>query len=274
MLDDKVIITCALLGGETNRSQTPYVPITPQEITDEAVAAYEAGAAVVHIHVRDDAGKNSMDFARFKYVVENVRKRCNIVINLTSACFATSIAERIRPFAELTPELASLDAGTMNWAYKTVFDNTPEFLNAASQKMLETGVKPEIEVFDAGMIDNANYLIKQGFIKQPPYFQFVLGAAGGAPATVKSLVYLVESLPPGAKWSAFGIGRNSLNILYAALALGGNIRVGMEDGIYLKKGVLAKSNAQFVERAVRIVKEFNKEPATPDEAREILGLRK
>jgi uncharacterized protein (DUF849 family) len=274
MLEDKVIITCALLGGETKRSQTPYVPITPQEIADQAVEAHAAGAAVVHVHVRDDDENNSMDFARFKYVVEDVRKRCNVVINLTSACFATSIPDRMRPFAELKPELASLDCGTMNWAYRAVFDNTPEFLNAASQKMLAVGVKPEIEVFDSGMIDNAMYLVRQGYIEQPPYFQFVLGAAGGASATVKSLLYLVESIPPEAKWSAFGIGKNSLAVMYAALALGGNIRVGLEDGVYMKKGVLAKSNAELVARAVRVVKEFNKEPATPDEARQILGLRK
>ena len=274
MANDKVIITCALLGGVTSREQTPYVPITPPEIVEQAVDAYKAGAAVVHIHVRDDNAKNCMDFDKFKYVVESVRARCDVVINLTSACFATSIPDRIRPFAELKPELASLDAGTMNWGYEGVFDNTPEFLNAAAKKMIEVGVKPEIEVFDTGMIDNANHLIKQGLIQQPPYFQFVLGAAGGAPATVRALQFLVDNLPAGAHWSAFGIGYRSLEIMYATLALGGNIRVGLEDGIYMKKGVLAKSNAEFVARAVRIVKEFNKEPATPNEAREILGLKR
>ena len=274
MISEKTIISCALVGGATKREQTPYLPITPQEIADQAVDAWKAGAAVVHIHVREDDGTPSMNFDRFKFIVDNVRSRCDVVINLTSANFGSSIAERIRPFAELKPELASLDCGTMNWAYAAIFENSPEFLTAAAKKMLEVDVKPEIEIFDSGMIDNTNFLIKQGLIKQPAYYQFVLGAAGGARATVKSLVHLVDSIPPGSHWSAFGIGKSNLDILYAALALGGNIRVGLEDNIYMSKGILAKSNAEFVEKAARIVREFNKQPATPDEAREILGLRK
>lgn len=274
MSNDKIIISCAIVGGGTKREQTPYLPITPQEIADQAVDAWKAGASVVHIHVREDDGTPSMNFDRFKYIFDNIRSRCDVVINLTSANLGSSIAERIRPFAELKPELASLDCGTLNWGHTTIFENSPEFLTAAAKKMLAVNVKPEIEIFDAGMLDNAVYLIKQGLIQEPAYFQFVLGAAGGAPATVKSLLYLVESLPAGSNWSAFGIGKSNLDILYAALALGGNIRVGLEDNIYMSKGVLAKSNAEFVERAVRIVKEFNKQPATPDETRELLGLKK
>ena len=275
MLNDKVIISCALVGGITKKSHTPYVPITPDEIADQAVEAYEAGAAVVHIHVREDDETPSMNFERFKYIVEKIRNKCNVVINLTSANFNTSIEDRVRPFYELKPEIASLDAGTMNWGYKDIFENSPEFLNIATKKMLEVGVKPEIEIFDTGMIDNTKYLIKKGLIKEPPYFQFVLGAPGGMPATAKALLFLVESIPKNSKWSAFGIGgQKHLDIMYAALALGGNIRVGLEDNVYMKKGVLAKSNAEMVERAVRIVKEFNKIPATPDDTREILNLKK
>ncbi len=274
MGNDKIIISCALVGGGTTRQQTPYVPYTPQEIADQAVDAYKAGAAVVHLHMRDDNGVPTMDMDRFRCTVNSIRERCDVLINLTSANFGSSIEERIRPFSELRPELASLDAGTMNWGHSSIFENSPEFLETAARKMMEVDVKPEIEIFDPGMLDNTNYLMKQGLIKEPPYFQFVLGAAGGMPATVKALLYLVESIPRDANWSAFGIGKSSLDIMYAALALGGNIRVGLEDGIYMKKGVLAKSNAEMVERAVRIIKEFNKEPATPDEARAILGLRK
>lgn len=275
MLEDKVIICCALVGGVTSRQQTPYVPITPEEIADQAVDAWRAGAAVVHVHVREDDGSQTMNFEKFEKVVKSIRSRCDVVINLTSACFGATIEERIRPFYELKPELASLDAGTMNWAYREIFENSPEFLETAAKKMLEAGVKPEIEIFDTGMINNATHLAKKGLIEEPLYFQFVLGAAGGMPASVKNLLFLVESIPPGSIWSAFGIGlRNHLEIMYATLALGGHIRVGLEDNIYMKKGVLARSNAEMVERAVKIVRLFNKEPATPDEAREILHLKK
>ncbi|MBV1759100.1 MAG: 3-keto-5-aminohexanoate cleavage protein [Dethiosulfatibacter sp.] len=274
MLENKVIISCAIVGGVTKREHTPYVPILPDEIVQQAVDAYRAGAAVVHLHVREDDETNTMNFDRFKYITESIRKQCDVVINLTSACFNTSIADRVRPFYELKPELASLDAGTMNWAYSVVFENSPEFLNVASQKMIEVGVKPEIEIFDTGMIDNAKHLMKKGLIEDPPYFQFVLGAPGGMPATAKALLFLLESIPANSNWSAFGIGgQGHLDVMFAALALGGNIRVGLEDNVYMSKGVLAKSNAEMVERAVRIVKEFNKLPATPDEAREILKLK-
>jgi len=179
---------------------------------------------------------------------------------------------RMKPFILLKPEMASYDCGSMNWQNTTVFENSPKFLEKLGLKMQEAGVKPEIEIFDVGMIYNALYYLKKGVLKAPLHFQFVLGAAGGMPATVENLVYLKNLIPEGSTWSALGIGKGHLPILYAALALGGHVRVGMEDNILYSKGVLAKSNVEFVERTKRTVHEFGKEVATPDEARRILGV--
>ena len=174
---------------------------------------------------------------------------------------------------ELKPELASYDAGTMNWGHSTLFVNHPAFLEKLGRTMIENGIRPEIEVFDAGMFYNAAYYMKQGVINSPGYYQFVLGAPGGTAATVENLVYLKSLLPADAVWSAFGIGAGHLPILFAAISLGGHVRVGMEDNVMYAKGRLAKSNAEFVERAVRLVKEANNEPATPADARQILNLK-
>ncbi|SDY67473.1 3-keto-5-aminohexanoate cleavage enzyme [Proteiniborus ethanoligenes] len=272
---EKVIISAALTGVSTFREQTPYVPITPEEIADQAYESWKAGASIVHIHVREEDGTPSMNFEKFEKTVKLIRERCDVVINLTtSGGIGLTDEVRIRPFYELKPEIASYDAGTMNWQHRTVFENRPEFLEKLAKRMKEVNVKPEVEIFDTGMIYNTMYYASKGLIDDPIYFQFVLGAPGGMTATVKNLLHLKESIPEGSIWSAFGIGKGHLPIMYATLALGGNIRVGLEDNIYYSKGVLAKSNAELVERAVRVVKEFGKQPATPDEAREILKLRK
>lgn len=272
---DKVIICAALTGASTFRKHTPYVPIMPEEIADQAYDAWKAGASIVHIHVREKDGTPSMNFENFQKAVSLIRDRCDVVINLTtSGGIGLTDEERIRPFYELKPELASYDAGTMNWQHRTVFENRPEFLEKLARKMQEVDVKPEIEIFDTGMIYNAMYYADKGLIDSPMLFQFVLGAPGGMAATVKNLLHLKETIPEGSIWSAFGIGKAHLPIMYATLALGGNIRVGLEDNIYYSKGVLAKSNAELVERAVRVIEEFGKQVATPDDAREILGLEK
>lgn len=276
-LNNKVVLTIATTGAVTTRNHTPYVPITPEEIAEEVVACHEAGASVAHIHVREDDGSPSMNLEKFKEVVSLVRDRCDIVINLTSsggAGFADE--ERMAPLTELLPELASFNAGTINWAHETIFENNPKFLEALGKRMQEVDVKPEIEVFDTGMIYNALYLRDNGFIRddEPLHFQFVLGAPGGMAATIENLVHLKSLIPEDATWSAFGIGRMSVPILMSAAAMGGHLRVGMEDNIYIKRGQLANSNVEFVEQAKRIVAELGKEIATPDEARQILGLNK
>lgn len=170
--------------------------------------------------------------------------------------------------------MASFDCGTMNWAYEEIFYNSPQFLEKLGKRMLEYDIKPEIEVFDTGMIDNSLHYIKTGILKQPVHYQFVLGVGGGMPASIENLIYLVRQIPEGSTWSAFGVGRHHIPIMGAALLLGGHVRVGFEDNIYYDRGVLAESNLQLVERAVRLVKEFNRELATPDDVREMFNLKR
>ena len=273
---DKVIITAALTGAVTTKQDNPALPTQPEEIAKAAIRCWEAGAAVVHIHVRDDNDQGSMRFDKFQDTVGLIRQaKCPVVLNLTSSGGqGFSWEDRIKPFRELKPELASFDAGTMNWLNKVVFMNEPEFLERCGNAMIAAGVKPEIEVFDIGMLNTAKYYLKKGIIQAPVHFQLCLGAPGGMEATVENLLYLVNHLPENCTWGAFGIGRGANEVLLAALALGGNIRVGLEDNVYYNHGQLARSNEQFVERVKRVANEFGRQAATSDEAREILGITK
>ena len=274
-LDNKVILTVAPTGAWPTKKETPYVPLQPREIADEIYACWKAGASIAHIHVRDDEDKSSMSFEKFEETVRYIRETdCDIVINLTtSGQLGLDDEARMKHVIELKPDIASYDCGSMNWMHSSVFENSPRFLEKLGLTMQENNVKPEIEIFDAGMIYNALYYLKKGILKAPLHFQFVLGAAGGMDATVENLVFLKSLLPENCTWGALGIGKGHLPIMYAALALGGHVRVGMEDNVFYSKGVLAKSNVEFVERTKRIVKELNKEIASPDEARQILGLK-
>ena len=274
-LNSKVILTVATTGAWPSKDDTPYVPLQPKEIAEEVYACWKAGASIAHIHVRDDAGKSSMSYEKFTEVVNLIRATdCDIVLNLTtSGQLGLADEDRMKHIIALKPELASYDCGSMNWLHTTVFENSPRFLEKLGTTMQENNIKPEIEIFDAGMISNAAYYLKKGILKAPLHFQFVLGAAGGMDATVENLVFLKSLLPAGSTWGALGIGKGHLPIMYAALALGGHVRVGMEDNILYSKGVLAKSNVEFVERTKRIVAELNKEIATPAEAKAILGLK-
>jgi uncharacterized protein (DUF849 family) len=273
-LKNKTIITIAPTGAWPKKKQNPNVPITPEEIAEDVYECYKAGAAVAHLHMRDDNEKGTMDKERFKKTVELIREKCDIVLNLTTSGDLDATDEtRQAHLKELKPELASYDAGSMNWGNTSLFINHPKFLEELGITMKENGVKPEIEVFDSGMFYNAMYYLKKGVLEEPLHFQFVLGAPGGTAATVENLVYLKSLIPDNSTWSALGIGAGHLPILYTTLALGGHVRVGMEDNLKYSKDELAESNKQFVERAVRIIKEMNKEPATPDEARQILGLK-
>jgi 3-keto-5-aminohexanoate cleavage enzyme len=273
-LKNKVILTVACTGAWPQKTDSPYVPVTPEEEADEVYRCWQAGASIAHVHVRDDEGKASMDYVKFEKTVKLIRERCDIVLNLTtSGGLGLTDEIRMKPFMELRPEMASFDCGSMNWLHTAVFENHPRFLEKLGPTMKEYGVKPEIEIFDAGMVYNALYYLKKGVLEAPLHFQFVLGAAGGMAATVENLVFLKSLIPADSTWGALGIGKGHLPILYASLALDGHVRVGMEDNIFYAPKVLAKSNADFVERTKRTAFEIGKEIATPAEARQILNLK-
>ncbi|NVM26707.1 MAG: 3-keto-5-aminohexanoate cleavage protein [Desulfobacterales bacterium] len=273
---DKVIITAAITGSRITREQTPYIPYTPEEIAQSAIGCWNAGAAIVHVHVRDlKTGLGTQDLELFRQVVEPLREKTDLLLCLTTSGIAgrnLPVKDRLVSL-ELKPELASFDAGSINLG-GGVFSNPPEFLDEAARAMKEKGVKPEIEIFDSGMIVTALRMRDEGKLDEPLHFQFVLGTLWGAPATPKSLLYLCELIPESATWSVIGIGIGHLPMSMMGLIMGGHIRVGMEDNIYCTRGELAKTNAQFVERIVRIAREYGREVATPDEARALLGLRK
>ena len=272
---DKVIITAALTGSRTTKAHNPAVPYTPQEIAEDAVACWQAGAAVVHIHVRDpQTGAPSMDLALFREVVERIRARCDVVLNLTTSGLhleGPDVLERRLAPVTLHPDLCSLDIGSVNFRDR-VFLNPPEWGEMAARRMREHGVKPEIEVFDVGHVAQALDLIARGLVEEPPYFQLCMGVPWGIPATPENLLFLRSQLPPGARWSVLGVGRAQWTMVALGILLGGHVRVGFEDNVYLERGVLAASNAQMVEKAVRLVRDLGREVASVDEARAILGL--
>lgn len=274
-LSNKRVISVAITGSWPTREDNPNLAITPQEIANDVYESWQAGAAIAHIHVRNDDGTPSNDFAKFKETVDLIRakKDCDICINLTSSGnVGLSDEERIYPLQQLLPEMASYDAGTLNWQHRTIFENHPRFLEKLGLALQESNIKPEIEIFHGGMVYNALYYLKKGILKSPLHFQFVLGAAGGLSSTIENLVYLKSLIPGDSTWAACGIGKGHLPIMMATIAMGGHIRVGMEDNVMYKKGILAESNAQFVSRAKRLLEEADLEAATPDEARQIFGL--
>ena len=282
-LKNKVIITAAVTGAWPKKENNPNVPMTPQEIADDVYACWKAGAAVAHLHMRDDEGNGTMDTAKFEETVNLIHTKypdCDIVLNLTTSGDIHADDEiRVAHVKKLKPEMASYDCGSMNWLNSGLFLNTPKFLTDCGLLFQELGVKPEIEAFDPGMIGNAAYYIKKGVLKTPVHFQFCMGCANGIAGSMKNLIFMKETADElvgkgNYTWSFFGVGHSAMEMLYGAVALGGNIRVGMEDNVMYAKGQLAESNVQFIERAVRVIKEYGKEVATPDEARQILGLAK
>jgi len=269
---EKLIITVAPTGAITSRKETPYIPLTPKEIAEEVYECWKVGAAIVHIHVRDKNGDRTMNVDIFRETVELIRQKCDIIINLTASGGIDSEEERLGPI-KLKPEMASYTAGSVNIG-PDIHANPKHFLESLASQMLENGVKPEIEIFETGMINNALTVAKKGIIKAPFHFQFVLGVPGGMPATPKNLVHLCDSIPEGSTWSVAGIGRGNLAMTSMAIHMGGHVRVGMEDNVYLKRGVLAKSNADFVKRIKKMAEEFDRPVASANEAREILHLNK
>lgn len=274
---DKTIITVAVTGAWPTKKDNPNIPITPAEIAEDVYACWQAGAAIAHIHVRNDEGLGTMNVEKYREFEKLIKAKedCDIILNYTTSGDLEATDEtRQQHLKELNPEMASYDCGSMNWGHNALFINHPHFLEELGQTMKENNIKPEIEVFDAGMFYNAQYYLKKGVLEAPLHYQFVLGAPGGTAATVENLVYLKSLLPENCTWSALGIGRGHMPILYATIALGGHVRVGLEDNVLYSKNELATGNVQFVERAARLIREFNKEPATPDEARQILGLKR
>jgi uncharacterized protein (DUF849 family) len=297
----KVVVTAALTGGGSIPTMSPYLPITPQQLADEAVRVYEAGGAIAHVHVRDpETGQPSSKLEYFREIATKVKSRCNIIL-----CFTTggtpnmTVAERARVVAELKPEIATFNAGSLNFGIflgadrikefkydwekphllnseNSIFPNTFKTLREFSQMFAQTNTKPELEVYDSGMINNLAYLVGEGYLKKPLHIQFVLGIMGGLPATVNNLNFLYNSARETLAeftWSTCAVGRFQFPMCTVSMIMGGNCRVGMEDNLYVSKGVLAKSNAELVGKMIRILREFGNEPATPDEAREILGLK-
>ncbi len=271
---DKLIITAAITGSRIPRSRTPYIPITPEEIMCSAVECWKAGASIVHIHVRNPkTGIGTQDMDLFRQVIEPLREKTNLILCLTTSGipgYNLPTKERLQVL-NLKPELASLDAGSINLG-DSIFVNTPEFLEEAAQRMREKSVKPELEIFDVGMIVTCLRMRERGFFDDPLHFQFVLGTPWGSPGTPRSLFHMCEMIPEDATWSVIGVGKVHLPMSMMALCMGGHIRVGMEDNIYYRRDQLVRKNAQFVERIVRIAGEYGREIASPDEAREILSL--
>lgn len=271
----KSIITIAPTGENVTKKNHPEIPTTPKEIAEDVYKCYKAGAAIAHIHVRDDNENPTMALEKFEETVNRIREKCDIVLNLTTSGDMTAGDEiRMAHLVKLKPEMASFDCGTMNWAYKEIFFNHPLFLEKLGKVMIDNDIKPEVEIFDTGMINNSLHYIKTGVLKEPVHYQFVLGVAGGIPATIENLIYLTKQIPINSTWSAFGVGKDHIPIMAAALLLGGHVRVGFEDNIYYDKGVLAKSNVQLVERAIRIAKEYNKDIATSEDVRKMFNLNR
>ncbi len=271
-MPEPVIITAALVGAELTRENTPYLPLTPEEIAAEARAAYEAGAAMVHVHARDRNGVPSQDIEDYRKIIEAIRASAPELILQVSTGGAVwmSAEERLQPLA-LQPDMASLNTGTLNFG-EEVFSNPMPMVRQFARAMQERGIRPELEVYDTGMIPAALRLLKEGLLSEPLHFDLVLGVPGGAAGTIKNLLHMVESLPPGCTWTASGIGAAQLPITTAAILLGGHVRVGLEDNIYYRRGELTQGNAPLVARAVRLARELERPPASPAEARRILHL--
>ncbi len=270
---DKLIISACICGAEVTKENNPAVPYTVEEVVREAKSAYDAGAALIHLHVRWDDGTPTQDKGRFQEMVDAIRKECPDVIIQPSTGGAVGMTdlERLQS-TEITPtpEMATLDCGTCNFGGDEIFINTDNTINNFGDIMKERGIKPECEVFDKGMIDLALKAAKKGHIDYPIHFDFVLGVQ--MTATVRDLVFMATSVPADSTWTATGIGKGCWDIVAGTIALGGHVRVGFEDNVYMSKGVLAKSNGEMVERVVQMAKLMNREVATPAEAREILGL--
>jgi 3-keto-5-aminohexanoate cleavage enzyme len=272
-MSDELILSCALTGSIATPANNPFLPFDPEAIGRAAIEAWKEGAAVVHIHARTDDGTPTGDPEYFRRAMDVIRSaNCDVIINLTTAY--SGLAEDIWPerFAALEagPEIASFDCGSMNFG-EWLFRNTPEFLTQLATRMQEAGVKPELEIFDLGQVHNALRLHEAGLLRAPLFFQLVLGVAGGAPASARNLVHLVDALPDQSPWSVCAIGRHQLPMNAHAIAMGGHARTGLEDNLWYRKGVPA-TNAMLVERLRELGETLGRSIATPDQARATLAI--
>ena len=285
------IITCAVTGGGDTTSKSKAVPVTPEQIARSAIDAAKAGAAIAHIHVRDpQTGKGSSEFALYSEVADRVRSSgTDVILNLTTGAGAQflpsqndprqgaegstlmSPEQRVAHITKLKPEICTLDIATMTFG-EHVFMNTPGHLRTMAKAIAEAGVLPELEAFEPGHILLARKMIDDGLLPDPPLVQLCLGISWGTPASPEAMIFMKNLLPAAARWSAFGISRHQFPMVAQAALLGGHVRVGLEDNLYLDAGKLAPSNAALVERAAEIVSLLGAEPASPAQAREILGL--
>lgn len=293
-MNNEVIVTCAVTGAGDTLGKHPEVPVTPEQISNAAIAAAKAGASVAHIHVRDpETGLGSRDVNLFKEVVERIRdSETDVVINLTAGMGGDWVPskenpsmpgpgtdmigpeERLAHVKEIHPEICSLDCGTMNFGNgNEIYISPPGYLREMASMIQEWGVKPELEVFELGQIRFAKQMIKEGLINEPPMFQICLGIPWGAEQTVDSMKVMKDELPTNASWASFGIGRMQMPMAAAAVAMGGNVRVGLEDNLYLEKGVLA-SNDQLVTRVIEIIQRMGSRVLSPKETRDKLKLKK
>jgi 3-keto-5-aminohexanoate cleavage enzyme len=272
---EKLIITAAICGAEVTKANNPAVPYTVAEIAREAKSAYDAGASVIHLHVREDDGTPTQSKTRFQKCADAIRDACGDVIiqPSTGGAVGMSDEERLESTGITpTPEFATLDCGTLNFGGDEIFVNSDNTIFNFARVMKERGIKPELEVFDKGMIDIALKADKKGLLVRPLHFDFVLGVQ--MTATVRDLSFMAGSIPPGSTWTVAGIGRHAFEMAAAGIIMGGHVRVGFEDNIYLEKGVLAKSNGELVEKAAKLARLLGREIAAPGEARAILGLMK
>ncbi len=268
---NKLIITVALTGAEASKNDQPALPIAPQEIAQSAYECAQAGASIVHLHGRLPDGTATQDKAVYQDIIAAVRARCDVIIQVsTGGAVGMTAQERLAP-VELNPEMATLSMGSVNFG-GDIFLNHPADMEAFAAAMVARGIKPELEIFDAGMIATARRWIKKGLLPARPHFDFVLGVPGAMPATPEALLYLRSQLPEGATWTVAGIGPAQLQLGAMAIVLGGHVRVGFEDNIYFRKGELATSNAQLVQRIAEVSRLLERPVATPSEARALLGL--
>jgi 3-keto-5-aminohexanoate cleavage enzyme len=272
---NKLIITCAISGAEVMKEHNKSVPYTIKEMVEAAKGAFDAGASIIHLHAREDDGLPTQDKQRYKEIIEAIQKECpDLIIQVsTGGAVGMSRDERI-DVLNIHPEMATLDCGTLNFGGDDIFINSENDIIYFANKMHETNIKYEMECFEKGHIDMTKRLIKKGVLKPPYHYSFVLGVVGGMTGEERDFLFLKDSLPEGATYSVAGIGRYEFPLAELSIKHGGHVRVGLEDNIYLEKGVLAQSNAELVKKVVEIAKRYNREIASPSEARHILGMEK
>ncbi len=271
---NKLIITCAISGAEVMKEHNPHVPYTIEEMVKEASAAYQAGASIIHLHARYDDGTPTQDKARYEAIIKAIRKRCHDVIIQPSTGGAVGMSKEDRiAVAELPIEMATLDCGTLNFGGDDIFINTENDIKYFAKVMHNRAIYPELECFEKGHVDTVLRLHKKGFIHAPLHFSFVLGVNGGMSGESRDFHFMRESIPSDATYSVVGIGRYEFPLAKLAIEHGGHVRVGLEDNIYIEKGVLAEGNSALVEKVVAMAKNANRDIATPKEARKILKMK-